>query len=85
MNNFDGMTPHQLRAELAAYAQEQIQPATPPPLPSGVQPGNRTPEQLQTLSDNWTAWIMERDHHTWSVEEREAVRLKCVQVMKGNR
>lgn len=51
------------------------------PVPDNAPPG-LTPEQRQTLHDNWIEHIYSRRPETWKPQERAAVRAACTRALK---
>lgn len=82
MDEFKGMSYDQLLAAVNEFMGTGKPQVPAPPLPAGLNPGTRTPEQLAQVSDNWVSFIMSKPHHTWTAEEQEAVRVACVRLTK---
>ena len=74
----DQMTPAELRNELNEY----FQPAQRPlPMPAGA-PQGLSEAQKDNLFNNWTNYINSRDPATWTIEEKQVIRIACLRALK---
>ena len=70
-----------LRANVSAYMQSTQAAPEPLPLPPAT-PAGLTPEQRETLFENWIAHIDKRPPQSWTPEEREAYRVATVRALR---
>ena len=80
---FDDTPINQLRAELLAFQKTQQSTAESVPLPPGVERSTLTPEQAETLFENWTAYLNDRPAQSYTPAERAAINFKIARVLKA--
>jgi len=78
MTNADKDT---LRADVSAYMQSTQPNPEPLPLPPAAPPG-LSPEQQETLFDNWCSDIYARSPKSWTPSEREAIRVATIRALR---
>jgi hypothetical protein len=78
---FETSTTKELRDGLAAWCAEQATPSKPLPQPAGARPG-LTPEQQETLFENWVADIQRRRPDSWTNEEKAVLRAAINRALK---
>jgi hypothetical protein len=78
MTNADKET---LRADVSAYMQSTQPDPEPLPLPPAA-PANLSPEQRETLFQNWIAHLDKRNPRSFSSREREAYQFAIVRALR---
>jgi hypothetical protein len=70
-----------LRADIATHMQSTQPGPEALPLPPATPPG-LSPEQQETLFDNWCSDIYARSPKSWTPSEREAIRVATIRALR---
>ena len=71
----------QLRTEINQHLQGQAA-LDPPLLPPAANRAAMTPEQQETLFENWVADIYSRPHQTWTPQEVAVIRAATMRALR---
>lgn len=76
MSEFDHTPTEELRAQVNAYLRGETEKAAVQalPLPPAANRATLTPEQQETLFQNWVEHIYSRPPSSWTAEERAVIR-----------